>query len=162
MATGLAEQLRIDRRHLLAGGLAGLVAATANLPRPAAAQAALPATVREAVAAFEARFNAGDLDALMALYDERSLLAAGPFDAISGPRLIREALASSIALGVPIRITIRKLYDTGEVGLAILDYTMEGTTRAGQAVSLSGTATDVFVRRPGGWVYAVDNAAGIE
>lgn len=160
--TGLAERLQLDRRHVLAGGLAGVVMAAANLPRPAAAQATSPGTVREAVAAFEARFNAGDLDALMILYDENSILASGPFDGLRGLDRIRQALASSIALGVPIRITIRKLYDTGEVALAILDYAMEGTTAGGQRVSLAGTATDVFVRRPGGWVYAIDNAAGIE
>jgi ketosteroid isomerase-like protein len=66
-----------------------------------------------------------------------------------------------LGFGVPMRATPRHTYVSGDIALLIVDWSLRGTTRAGEPVDLSGTATDVARRGADGqWRYVIDNPFG--
>ncbi len=147
-------------RTALRLAVAGLAAAV--LGAPTAARAAEPPTTPEAlVARFAERFNAGDLDGLLALYAPGGVFVPAPGAAVGTPAAIREATAGFLAAKVPIELAVRHVYRAGEVALAVVDWSMRGTAADGRALALSGTATDVLRRSPDGrWAYLIDNPFG--
>jgi ketosteroid isomerase-like protein len=68
--------------------------------------------------AFARAFNAGDLDALLKLYDQQSVLVAEPGKPVQGLENIRQALAGFLALKLPIQLTLRHVYENGDIGFA--------------------------------------------
>ena len=136
--------------------------ASALLSSAPAARAADPATTPEAlVARFAQRFNAGDLDGLLALYAPGGVFVPAPGAAQGTPAAIREATAGFLAAKLPIELAVRHVYRAGDVALAVVDWSIRGTAADGRAMSLAGTATDVLRRGPdGGWSYLIDNPFG--
>ena len=66
----------MDRRTLLLG--TGVIAAMGVSAKALAGDASLPMKAADIDPAFEKAFNAGDLEALLKLYDEQSVLVAEP------------------------------------------------------------------------------------
>jgi ketosteroid isomerase-like protein len=139
--------------------LVGAVFSAATPTR--AADLPLPTTPAETDSYFEKAFNAGDLDALMKMYDDRSILVGQPGRPAQGSAAIRQSLSRFLSLKLPISITIRNLYETGDTALVISDWVMAGKGADGMEVKLAGTTADVFKRQPAGnWIVAVDNPFG--
>ncbi|MCI1018202.1 nuclear transport factor 2 family protein [Microbacterium sp. C5A9] len=111
--------------------------------------------------AFAERFNARDIEGLLALNAPDAVFVPAPGHPVTGEASIRGALEQFLALGLPITMSVRQVHQTGAVGLAVADWTIEGTGPDGSEVFLSGSTADVAVHDDEhGWRYAIDNPFG--
>lgn len=121
------------------------------------AQSMVPAELTQLLAAFERAFNAGDLGALKGLFCPEALLVVAPGSALP----VLAAAAQAPANRLPIAMTLRHAYITGDVALMIIDYVHEGTGPDGKHIRIEGTAADVAQRDPdGAWRCLISNPPG--
>jgi ketosteroid isomerase-like protein len=110
---------------------------------------------------FERLLNAGDLDALMALYEPGAALMPMPGSVVVGAAAVREALAGFIAMKPTIRTSGRLVAQTGDLALLANDWTLDATGQDGKPVTMSGSAVEVARRQPQGhWLFALDMPFG--
>lgn len=114
----------------------------------------LPTRPEDVPAAFAARFNSGDPDAVRALYEERAAFVPERGEAVHGSAEIAAANAPFLALGLPISVTPRHVHVAGDIALLVVDWEIgDGTVRS--------TATDVARRGADGyWRYVIDSPFG--
>ncbi|MGN7862432.1 YybH family protein [Microbacterium sp. 22303] len=111
--------------------------------------------------AFADRFNARDLEGLMALNTEEVVFVPAPGTPVTGQDAVRGALEQFLGLNLPITMTVRHVFQTGSTGLAIADWTISGTGPDGSEIHLAGTTADVAVHdERHGWRYVIDNPFG--
>lgn len=111
--------------------------------------------------AFADRFNARDLDGLMALNTDDVVFVPAPGQPVTGDAAVRGALEQFLGLNLPIVMTVRHVFESDGIGLAVADWTIDGTAPDGSAIALAGTTADVAVHdETHGWRYAVDNPFG--
>ncbi len=103
-------------------------------------------------------FNAGDLDAIMALYEPDAVLAPQPGQQVSGTEAIREAISGFFALNPRFEGQTKRLLQAGDLALAHLAWRIIGTGPDGNPIELTDTSADVFRRQPDGtWLIVIDN-----
>ncbi|WP_411081670.1 YybH family protein [Streptomyces sp. cmx-18-6] len=108
----------------------------------------------------ERAFNTFDPRIIDQLYEEEALFVPRPGAPTAGPGRL-PAHEGFLALRVPIRVTPRHTYVSGDLALLIVDWTVEGTAADGAPTRIAGTATDVARRgRDGFWRYVIDNPFG--
>lgn len=111
--------------------------------------------------AFADRFNARDLDGLMALNITDVVFVPAPGQPVEGEANVRGALEQFLSLKLPITMTVRNVFQKGNTGLAVADWTINGTGPDGSEVSLAGTTADVATYdEEHGWRYVIDNPFG--
>ncbi|WP_157155246.1 MULTISPECIES: nuclear transport factor 2 family protein [unclassified Diaminobutyricimonas] len=111
--------------------------------------------------AFAERFNARDLDGLVALNIAEVVFVPAPGQPVEGEANVRAALEQFLSLNLPITMTVRNVFQTGNTGLAIADWTINGTGPDGSEIALAGTTADVAVYDDEhGWRYVIDNPFG--
>lgn len=111
---------------------------------------------------FTAAFNAGSVDDLLALYEEKAAFATGPDTAITGKSAIREAMMGFLAMKPTLRYESSFTMRAGD-DLALLQgrWTITGTGANGEPVQMAGTSREVVRRqRDGTWLYAIDDPGG--
>jgi len=108
------------------------------------------------------RFNAADLDGLLALYEPNATLVPQPGQAASGAEAIREALGGFLDLKLAFDwVETRPAIRAGDLALLHSRWTLSGTGPDGSPLNLSGTTADVVCRQPDGtWLLAIDNPWG--
>ncbi|HMF14129.1 MAG TPA: nuclear transport factor 2 family protein [Gemmataceae bacterium] len=149
----------MNRRTLLVG--TGLVAAMGVSAKALATDASLPMKVADIDPAFEKAFNASDLDALLRLYDDQSVLVAEPGKPVQGLAAIKQALIGFLALKLPIKLDVRRVYENGDLGMCVADWSIVGKGPDGKDVKLGGTSAEVVKKAAGGnWVYVIDSPFG--
>jgi ketosteroid isomerase-like protein len=104
----------------------------------------MPATTPEQIhRLFEDRFNAGDLDGLMELYEPDA------------------ALQGFLALKGHITLDTKLVVTVGELAYLANTWSLSGTGPDGNPVVLGATTAEVARRQPdGSWRYVIDNAWG--
>lgn len=111
--------------------------------------------------AFAERFNARDLDGLLALNTDDVVFVPAPGQPVTGEAAVRGALEQFLALNLPISMTVRHVFQSGTTGLAIADWTITGTGPDGSEINLAGTTADIAVYdEQHGWRYIIDNPFG--
>jgi uncharacterized protein (TIGR02246 family) len=106
-------------------------------------------------------FIAGDLDALVALYEEDATLVAQPGEIVTGIDAIREALSAFLATQPRFDLEVRKVLQTGDLALSFADWTLVGTGPDGEAIEMAAQTSDVLRRQPdGSWRFVIDNPYG--
>lgn len=111
--------------------------------------------------AFADRFNARDLNGLMALNVDDVVFVPAPGQAVQGEAAVRGALEQFLGLNLPITMTVRHVFQNGNTGLAVADWTITGTGPDGSEMALAGTTADVAVYdEQHGWRYVIDNPFG--
>jgi len=116
-------------------------------------------TPEECDALFERHLNAGDLDALVALYEPGATLVPSPSEKAVGHAAIREALGGFVAAKAQIRMNVVQLLRAGD-DLAMLynDWSGHFTDPEGERVEVAGQAIEVVRRQPdGAWRFALDD-----
>ena len=109
---------------------------------------------------FEQYMNAGDLDALVALYEPTATLVATPGEPYVGHAAIREALADFMAAKAQMRLRVGQILRSGD-DLAVLynDWSGHYTDADGARVEVGGLAMEIVRRQPDGrWLFAIDDA----
>lgn len=105
-------------------------------------------------------FVAGDLDAMVSLYEPDATLAAGRGACVTGHRAIREVLAGFIAIRRTFEIEIGRALQSGDIALIASSWRLEGE-RHGEPYESSGRTADVVRRQPdGSWLYVIDSPYG--
>ena len=149
----------MNRRTLLVG--TGFFATIGVSARALALDTSLPMKAADIDPAFARAFNAGDLDALLKLYDEQSVLVAEPGKPVQGLENIRQALAGFLALKLPIQLTLRHVYENGNIGFCVADWSIAGKAPDGKDVKVGWTSAEVVKKTSGGnWVYVIDSPYG--
>lgn len=111
--------------------------------------------------AFADRFNARDLDGLMALNTDDVVFVPAPGQPVQGEAAVRGALEQFLGLNLPIKTTVRHVFSSGGTGLAIADWTINGTAPDGSEIALAGSTADVAsYDEERGWRYVIDNPFG--
>jgi uncharacterized protein (TIGR02246 family) len=116
-------------------------------------------TPEECDALFERHLNAGDLDALVALYEPGATLVPTPDEKAVGHAAIREALGAFIAAQAQMRLTVGHVLRAGD-DLAMLydDWSGHYTDADGARIDVAGQAIEVVRRQPDGtWRFAIDD-----
>ena len=149
----------MNRRTLFLGS--GLLAVMVGSPKSFAMDASLPMKAADIDPAFEKAFNAGDVDTLLKLYDDQSVLVAEPGKPVQGLQNIKQALMGFLALKLPIRLTVRHVYENGDIGFCVADWSISGKAPDGKDVKVGGTSAEVVKKTSGGnWVYVIDSPYG--
>jgi uncharacterized protein (TIGR02246 family) len=115
----------------------------------------------EAVKLADEAFNRGDIDGMMALYEDDAVMLFEPGRVLRG----REALANALRELSHSQFTARHhrqhVIEAGDLALWTSEWTVSGQAADGSPISLSGRNSVVFRRRrDGGWLVAVENPWG--
>lgn len=109
--------------------------------------------------AWAERFNAGDVDGMLALAEPGSGFAPQPGVVVTGEDY-RAALGAFVAMGLPITLSRRHSLVVGDIALLVYDWAIEGVAADGNEVTLSGSTADVLRRGEHGWRFVLDNPFG--
>ncbi|MFO1315698.1 MAG: SgcJ/EcaC family oxidoreductase [Burkholderiales bacterium] len=123
----------------------------------------MPATRPEDVdTLFAQALNAGDLDALVALYEPAASLTPQPGTTVTGHAAIRAALAGFLAGKPTMTIGARVVSQVGDVALVTAKWQLALTGPDGKPVAMSGQSVEVLRRHAGGhWLFAIDEPFGL-
>jgi uncharacterized protein (TIGR02246 family) len=112
---------------------------------------------------FEQALNAGDLDALVALYEPQAALMPSPGKVVIGAAAIREALAGFLAVKPTITTSGKLVAQTGDIALLANKWTLALTGPDGKPTTMSGNAVEVARRQADGhWLFAMDMPFGMD
>jgi ketosteroid isomerase-like protein len=123
----------------------------------------MPATEPEQMhSLFEQAFNAGDIDALMALYEPDSALIPQPGTVVEGTAAIRDSLLWFLDRRGHIRLETKLIVRVGDLAFLANRWSLTGGTMPdGSPAELGATTAEVARCQPdGSWLYVIDNAWG--
>jgi uncharacterized protein (TIGR02246 family) len=107
---------------------------------------------------FGEAFNAGDADALLALYAPDASLVPQPGQVVSGTAALRAALAGFLALRGQMTLETRAVVVAGDLAQTHGQWTLTGTGPDGSALQMAGRSAEVLRRQPDGtWRCVIDN-----
>src|SRR5262245_28476791 len=81
---------------------------------------------------FAAALNAGDVDAVVNLYESQSVLRAMPGQAVEGTAAIRQAIVGFLAMKPTMRLTSKSLGQAGHIALITSRWELSGTGADGK------------------------------
>jgi uncharacterized protein (TIGR02246 family) len=112
--------------------------------------------------AFEQAFNAGDIEALMALYEPDATLVPQPGAVAEGTAAIRESLRWFLDRGGRITLDTKLVLRVGDLAYLSNRWSLTGATMPdGSAAELGAVTAEVARRQAdGSWLYVIDNAWG--
>jgi uncharacterized protein (TIGR02246 family) len=100
--------------------------------------------------------NAGDADALAALYEEDAVMPLPNGDVVRGREAIRRQWEETLALGGTISIVTRHAVEVGDIALLSNDWQLVGA-----GVEFSSRTSEVARRQADGtWKYVIDHPYG--
>ena len=113
---------------------------------------------------FSEAFNAGDLDALMSLYEPGAGITAEPGGQASiGTTAIRQALSESLGIKPKISVEARNLCQVGDIAFTSGRWSISGTGPDGSPVNMTGQSAEVCRRQAdGAWLFAIDLPYGTD
>lgn len=112
---------------------------------------------------FEERFNAGDLEGMLALYEDPATFVRGPGDYVQGRAGLVEGLKAFLGTGGKLKLETRYAVRQGELALLSNEWTLTGTGPDGQPFTHSGRTVEVVRLQPDGrWLYVIDHPWGAQ
>ena len=109
-------------------------------------------------------FNAGNLAAMVALYEPDAAVVSEPGgDVVSGLPALKENLEGYLSLAGQIDLRLQRCIRSGDLAILYSGWAMTGQAPDGSEVSLKGQTTDVVRRQEDGtWLVVIDNPFGCE
>ena len=112
---------------------------------------------------FAEALNAGNVDALVELYEPQASLSPSPGKRVSGHAAIREALAGFIAAKPRMTLTARVLGQTADIALVTAQWRLDMAGQDGKPAQMNGQSIEVVRRQAGGhWLFAIDEPFGTQ
>lgn len=107
--------------------------------------------------------NAGDVEALVALYESEAKLVPQPGQVATGKDAIRAALQSLLGLKPQIHIETRNVIQAGDLASLRSRWRLAGVGPDGRSVETVGNGTEVIRRQADGtWLLVIDNPFGAD
>jgi uncharacterized protein (TIGR02246 family) len=107
--------------------------------------------------------NAGNLDALMPLYEPEAAFANQPGHLSHGLPGVRESLAGFIAMKGTLDLEVTRVLQASDLALVVGVWSFTGTGPDGGPVTLTGHNADVLRRQAdGSWRFVIDNPWGTD
>ena len=123
----------------------------------------MPATEPEQMhSVFQQAFNAGDLEALMALYEPDAALIPQPGTVAEGTAAIRDSLRWFLDRGGQITLDTKLVLRVGDLAYLSNRWSLTGATMPdGSPAELGAVTAEVArLQSAGRWLYVIDNAWG--
>ena len=112
---------------------------------------------------FAQAINAGDLEAVIKLYEPTASLMMQPGQVVSGTKAVREALSGFLAMKPRMTLEARTLAEAGGIALTTSKWVLEGTGPDGTPMKMEGQSAEVARRQPDGtWLFVIDNPHGLQ
>lgn len=112
---------------------------------------------------FAQPLNAGNLGALVALYEPQAALMPSPGKLVTGIAAIRESLAGFLAGKPKMSLTPRLVAQTGDLAVVTAKWALSMTGPDGKPAQMTGQSVEVMRRQPdGSWRLAIDLPVGVE
>jgi len=106
---------------------------------------------------FSEAFNAGNLDAILSLYEPDAVLVPQPGQTVRGHAAIRQALTAFLAMKPRFAFQSIKALESNDIAILFSNWTLAGT-----GLSMEGQTTDVVRRQKDGtWLFVIDNPFGL-
>lgn len=107
---------------------------------------------------FAERANAGDLEGMLALYEDDATFVGPDGASASGRAAIRERLEGLLAIGPQIIATSCEVVMAGDVALMSNRFRITLGVEDGDGAGFDGASTEIARRQPdGGWLYLIDH-----
>ena len=111
---------------------------------------------------FGEALNAGDLEALLALYEANASFTPEPGAELHGRDAIRGALESFIAMQPNVTLETKTIAQIDDIALSTAKWSLSGTGPDGP-VELAGHSVEVARKQAdGSWLFIMDNVFGLE
>ncbi len=122
----------------------------------------MPATSPEQLhRLFEEAFNAGDLDALLALYEPDAALIPEPGVVVHGVDQIGPALKGFLDVGGKMKLDTKEVVIVGELAYLMNRWSLTATNEDGSPLEMGAVTAEVARRQAdGSWLYVIDNVVG--
>lgn len=118
-------------------------------------------TPEQVLAAVVDGINAGDLDALLPLYEPEAAFAIRPGSLSHGPQGIRDALGGFVAMNGTLDLTVTRVLEVSDLALVTTAWSFLGAGPDGEPVTLAAESADVLRRQAdGSWRFVIDNPWG--
>ena len=113
---------------------------------------------------FTAAFNAGNLEALIALYEPDAQIVPQPGEITSGHEAIRQALKLYLAMKGTMQVTSRYVLRGESIALLSGQWHLTVSTPDGRTIEMMrGKSIEVARRQPTGeWLLAIDHPFGAD
>jgi len=112
---------------------------------------------------FAGAMNAGDLDALVELYESDASLTPAPGKVVVGIDAIREALRGFLDGKPKMTLSPRVVARSGDLALLTSKWELSMTGADGKSAKMGGQSVEIARRQPdGNWLFAIDLPLGIE
>lgn len=106
-------------------------------------------------------YNAGDLEALLSLYDPKAAFVIKPSRVTGSPAELRAAIQHFIALGGRLTVNPQSFTRFDDLALVLGTFTLSGRRGDGTPFERASRFADVLRRQPdGSWLIAIDNPYG--
>ena len=118
-------------------------------------------TPEQVLASIVDGINAGDMDALLRLYEPDAAFAAQPGSLAHGLAGVQSSLEAFIAMKGTLDIKLKHVLEASDLALVIGEWLFTGTGAEGAPVTLTGHNADVLRRQSdGSWRFVIDNPWG--
>ncbi len=121
----------------------------------------MASTPAELMNDFFAKFNAGDIEGVLAHYEPDAAFVDEPGKVAHGTDAIRESLSNFFAMKPTLTNVKTETIVAGDMGTNYTKWSLAGTGPDGEPISMEGVAIDIIRRQPdGAWKMVIDNPWG--
>ena len=106
-------------------------------------------------------FNRGDLDGMLAFYEEGATMLFRPGEPLTGKAALREALGQLLAMKLVARHEKTHVIEAGDIALWVSKWSVSGTGPDGSPICRRGSSSVVLRKgSDSGWRVAIENPWG--
>ncbi len=122
----------------------------------------LPSTPEQVPVAFDANFNAGDIDGVIGLFSDNATMRMADGESVAtGIHELRRQFSALLAGDAHLHNKVRLSLVSEDVALVLLDWTLTRRLPDGRDIDERGTATQVMARGgDGSWKLRISNPLG--
>ena len=111
--------------------------------------------------AFEDALNAGDVDAVLALFSPDATMRTVTGEVLTSPQELREEIVRTVAAKTRLTNRARFCLVGGDTALIVVDWSLEATLPDGTRVTPTGSTANVARRSAdGSWRFTILNPLG--
>jgi uncharacterized protein (TIGR02246 family) len=112
---------------------------------------------------FAEAVNAGDLDAIVAMYEPHASFVPSQENITTGKAAIRDMYIGFLAMRPKLSVTPKVVAQTGDLAVVTTHWEFSATGSDGKPTTMTGQSLEILRRQPdGGWLFAIDLPNGVQ